>query len=94
MKKILKFGLGVIALATAAHVTYHGYKSMEENLLHDLTDAARAFFSSEQVDAVWIFEDPSHGAIFEGGIISGAKAIVFEIDAETLEILEKSEEMI
>ncbi|MCL2113669.1 hypothetical protein [Lactococcus protaetiae] len=86
MKKILKFGLGIVAGAATAHVVYHGYKSMEENLLRELTDTARQHFSDEKIDAVWIFEDPDHGAYFKGGIVNGNKAISFEINAETLEI--------
>ena len=94
MKKILKFGLGVVAGLAAAHVAYHGYKTLEEGVLRELTDAVRAHFASRQIDAVWLIDEPVHGAFFEGGVVSGDVAIVFEINVETLEILEKSEEKI
>ncbi|RZI49771.1 hypothetical protein [Lactococcus kimchii] len=94
MKKILKFGLGLIASATVAHVAYHTYKNMEENLLRELTDTIRKHFSGRQIDAVWIFEDPKDGALFEGGIVSENLAISFDIDAKTLEIFEKNEEQL
>ncbi len=48
MKKILKFGLGIIAGATVAHVAYHGYKTMEEEVIHELTDRARQHFQQEK----------------------------------------------
>lgn len=51
MKKILKFGLGIIAGATVAHVAYHGYKTMEEEVIHELTDRARQHFSTRKIDA-------------------------------------------
>ena len=91
MKKILKFGLGVVASAAAAHVVYHGYKTMEENLLRELTDTARQHFSSRQIDAVWLFEEPKQGAYFEGGVVSGDHAVMFQINAQTLELLEIKE---
>lgn len=65
MKKILKFGLGIIAGATVAHVAYHGYKTMEEEVIHELTDRARQHFSTRKIDAFWIFEEPTTGALFE-----------------------------
>ena len=68
MKKILKFGLGIIAGATVAHVAYHGYKTMEEEVIHELTDRARQHFSTRKIDAFWIFEEPTTGALFEGGL--------------------------
>ncbi|WP_189241336.1 hypothetical protein [Lactococcus lactis] len=94
MKKILKFGLGIIAGATVAHVAYHGYKTMEEEVIHELTDRARQHFSTRKIDAFWIFEEPATGALFEGGLVSENKAITFEINAKTLEVFEKNEEIL
>lgn len=37
MKKILKFGLGIVAGAAVAHAAYHGYKNMEEEMIHELS---------------------------------------------------------
>lgn len=48
MKKILKFGLGIIAGATVVYITYHGYKTMEEEVIHELTDRAREHFNKKK----------------------------------------------
>ncbi len=64
MKKILKFGLGIIAGATVAHVAYHGYKTMEEEVIHELTDRARQHFSTRKIDAFWIFVGANYGCSF------------------------------
>ena len=94
MKKILKFGLGIIAGATVAHVAYHGYKTMEEEVIHELTDRARQHFSTRKIDAFWFFLEPTTGALFEGGLVSENKAITFEINAKTLEVFEKNEKIL
>ena len=94
MKKIMKFGLGLVASAAVAHVAYHSYKTIEENLFHELTDKVRQHFSKRKIDALWIFESPTSGALFEGGIVSDNKSIIFEIDAKTLEVFEKNEEFL
>lgn len=49
MKKILKFGLGIVAGAAVAHAAYHGYKNMEEEMIHELTDRVRQHFSTKKL---------------------------------------------
>ncbi|WP_332371231.1 hypothetical protein [Lactococcus cremoris] len=56
MKKILRFGLGIVAGAAVAHAAYHGYKNMEEEMIHELTDRVRQHFSTKKIDAFWIFD--------------------------------------
>ncbi|QRZ33238.2 hypothetical protein [Lactococcus cremoris] len=94
MKKILRFGLGIVAGAAVAHAAYHGYKNMEEEMIHELTDRVRQHFSTKKIDAFWIFDEPTSGALFEGGIVSNDKSIAFEINAKTLEVFEKKEELL
>lgn len=67
---------------------------MEEEVIHELTDRARQHFSTRKIDAFWIFEEPTTGALFEGGLVSENKAITFEINAKTLEVFEKNEEIL
>ncbi|MFC4651378.1 hypothetical protein ACFO26_00450 [Lactococcus nasutitermitis] len=102
MNKYLKLGLGLIATAGAAHIVYHGYQEMADNLRRDLTDAVRTHFSDKSIKAVWIFDDPDVEAIFKGGVIvsdenisdSSVKNISFEIDAKTLVVTEFEESSI
>ncbi len=96
MNKILKLGLTLAAGAAAAHLVYHGYQNLADYLRRDLTDAVREHFSEQNIEAIWIFDDPDdYDAMFKGGVIvAGDKNISFEIDAESLEIIELSEEKI
>lgn len=101
MNKILKWSLGLVAAAGAAHVAYHGYQDLADNLRQDLTDAVRAEFADENhtIEAVWICDDPEHDAVFAGGVLvkektfdKTVKNLAFEIDGQSLKITRKGEE--
>ena len=99
MNKYLKLGLGVLAVAGAAHVAYHGYKNLEDELAAELIEAIRAHFSYLQIATVWLFDEPDEGSIFKAGVVVSAdgnahRAISLSIDAKTLEITEISEEIV
>jgi predicted small secreted protein len=87
MNKLLKFGLGLAAGAAAAHVAYHGYKKIEEDVIGELLLAIREHFSAEQIEAAWICEEPD-GNVFSGGLVLADRLVSVEIDAQTLEITE------
>lgn len=99
MNKILKLGIGLAAGAATVHIAYDAYQNLADNLRRDLIAAVRNRFSNLPIAAVWIFDDPDHGAIFKGGVIvkyfdESVKNLSFEIDAENLEITKISEEKI
>lgn len=68
-------------------------KLWKKEVIHELTDRARQHFSTRKnkPTTFWIFEEPTTGALFEGGLVSENKAITFEINAKTLEVFEKNE---
>ena len=100
MNKILKWSLGLAAAAGAAHVAYHGYQDLADDLRQDLTEAVRAEFAGEAgtIEAVWLFDDPDHDAVFSGGVLlktafdGSVKNLAFEIDGQSLKIVRKGEE--
>ena len=100
MNKYLKLGLGLAAAAGAAHLAYHGYKTVEEALTGELIEAVRAHFAEQPlaIQAVWLCEEPIEASIFNAGVILAdgltQKAVSVEINAATLKIIEKHEEII
>ena len=113
MNRVLKWSLGLLTVAGAAHVVYHGYQNFADEARENLTFAIRAYFSDEEILALWVFEDPIQDACFEAGVVVSTdnsetdahsesqlpierpkKSISFLIDAQSLEIIEKSEEWI
>ncbi len=77
--------------ATVAHVAYHGYKTMEEEVIHELTDRARQHFSTRKIDAFGFLRSQLRVLFLREGLVSENKAITFEINAKTLEVFEKNE---
>lgn len=54
MKKYLKVGLGLLAGVAGAHVLYHSYKHVEENLRAEVIQAVREAFADRDIQTVWI----------------------------------------
>lgn len=93
MKRLIKFGLGVVTGALVASAIYQGYQELSDQLRDDLVEAVREHFSDLPILTLWLFDDPEQGTIFKGGVIIGQEDsdlqnIAFEINAENLEVLE------
>ena len=92
MKKILK--MGVVALVSASLVVSVGtlYQKRKDKNLRKLLALAKQHFMFDDLLTSWIVMDPILFHVHEGGLIRrDGTVITFEIDADTLRIVETHE---
>ncbi|HEY0222594.1 hypothetical protein [Lactovum miscens] len=95
MSKFWKFGLGLAVGAAAGAGLYMAYQKNEDDLRRDLVDAVRTHFDLEEIDVVWLFDEPIREGVFAGGLnLSSGKSISFEIEEKSQKIIKEEKEEI
>lgn len=88
MSKLLKFGAGLAAGAVVGAVALRMYQKAEDNLRVELVAAVRAAYSDAEIDVVWIFDEPVRPGVFTGGLNIADKTVSFEIEEESMQVYE------
>jgi hypothetical protein len=92
MSKLWKFGLGLAVGAAAGAGLYLAYQKNEDNLRIELVDAVREYFASEDIDVVWLFDEPLRENVFAGGLnFADGRSISFEIEEKSHKIIKEVE---
>ncbi|MFZ2846452.1 MAG: hypothetical protein WAZ47_07175 [Lactococcus chungangensis] len=92
MKKILKMGVGALVGASLVVSASTLYQKRKDNNLSKLLALAKQHFMFDDILTSWIVMAPILFHVHEGGIIRQDGTIVtFEIDADTLRIVETHE---
>ena len=88
MNKLLKFGVGLSLGMVAGAALYYSYQQNEDNLRVELVDAVREYFSDEEIDVVWLFDEPIREGVFAGGLnYEDGRSISFEIEEKSHKII-------
>ena len=92
MKKILKMGVGALVGASLVVSASALYQKRKDKNLSKLLALAKQHFMFDDILTSWIVMAPILFHVHEGGIIRQDGTIVtFEIDADTLRIVETHE---
>ncbi|GAB2024367.1 hypothetical protein [Lactovum odontotermitis] len=92
MGKFWKFGVGLAVGAVAGAGLYLAYQQNEDNLRAELIEAARDYFDEEEIDVVWLFDEPLRENVFAGGLnFASGKSISFEIEEKSQKIIKEVE---
>ena len=90
MTKLWKFGLGLVLGAVTGAALYRTYQNAEDKIRVELVDWVREHFKDQEIDVVWLFDEPIHEHIFAGGLnLANGSSINFEINEVTLEITQE-----
>ena len=89
MKKILKMGVGALVGASLVVSVSALYQKRKDKNLSKLLALAKQHFMFDDILTSWIVMEPILFHVHEGGIIrQDGTVITFEIDADTLRIVE------
>ncbi|MGX6991516.1 hypothetical protein [Pseudolactococcus reticulitermitis] len=92
MKKILKMGMGALVGASLVVSVGTLYQKRKDKNLRKLLALAKQHFMFDDLLASWLVSEPILFHVHEGGIIrADGTVITFEIDADTLRIVETHE---
>lgn len=98
MGRLLKLTFGLAAGAIVGIFAYRAYKVAEDNLRLELVEAVRKAYSAEEIEVVWLFDEPVRAGVFSGGLVleavAGNQTVEFEIEEKTLLIRELGQETI
>ncbi|GFH41006.1 hypothetical protein Hs20B_14040 [Lactococcus insecticola] len=88
----MKLGIGAFAGISAVTSAGAIYQKRKDKNLRKLLALAKQHFMFDDVLASWLLEEPSFSHVHEGGLVrADGQAVAFEIDADTLKIVEKME---
>ncbi|MDR0299514.1 MAG: hypothetical protein LBI13_05455 [Streptococcaceae bacterium] len=88
MGKLWKFGVGLAVGAVAGVGLYLAYQQNEDKLRVELVEAVRASFGDEEIDVVWLFDEPVRDGVFSGGLnLADGRSITFEIEEKSQRII-------
>jgi predicted small secreted protein len=89
MRKILKVSMGALvgmAVAVSVRTLYQKRKDQNQRKLLEL---AKHHFMFDDILTSWLMTEPSRSRVHEGGVVRADGTVVtFEIDAESLKIVE------
>ncbi|MDR2977565.1 MAG: hypothetical protein LBV19_09815 [Streptococcaceae bacterium] len=92
MSKLWKFGVGLAVGAVAGAGLYLAYQKNEDNLRIELVDAVRDYFDGQDIDVVWLFDEPLRENVFAGGLnFTDGRSISFEIEEKSHKIIKEVE---
>ena len=92
MKKILKMGVGALVSASLVVSVSTLYQKRKDKNLRKLLALAKQHFMFDDILTSWIVMEPILFDVHEGGIIrQDGTVITFEIDADSLRIVETHE---
>ncbi|MDR0200453.1 MAG: hypothetical protein LBI43_07815 [Streptococcaceae bacterium] len=97
MRKLLKFGAGLAVGVAAGLVAYKVYQDSEDNLRHELVEAAREHFAGREIEAVWLFDKAVDAGLYEGGVLIKAEdghteSTIFSVDEDHYGVVELESE--
>lgn len=92
MKKIFKIGLGALVGTSLAVTASTMYQKRQDQNLKKLLTLAKQHFMFDDILTSWLVSEPILFHVHEGGIIrADGSVITFEIDADSLRIVETHE---
>ncbi|QIW57583.1 hypothetical protein GU334_01040 [Lactococcus raffinolactis] len=92
MKKIFKMGVGALVSASLVVSVSTLYQNRKDKNLRKLLALAKQHFMFDDILTSWIVMEPILFHVHEGGIIRQDDTVItFEIDADSLRIVETHE---
>ncbi|GFH43458.1 hypothetical protein Hs30E_20090 [Lactococcus hodotermopsidis] len=88
----MKIGVGVLVGLTAVTSARAIYQKRRDKNLRDLLTVAKQHFMYHDILTSWLMEEPLFESVHAGGIVRvDGSVTTFEIDAQTLKIVETLE---
>lgn len=92
MKTSHKLGLGLSATLAIGAGLYALYQSQEAKRQRTLLSYVKEELGNDNIKTSWLMEEPVRDNVFEGGLVveedGQLESIEFEVDDDTLEIVE------